>query len=66
MKRGTAAHRRVHPHLPVEDTQVPGCCVTCRLPLGTNPYASELHVEQLPAVDPDITAAEHRRLGDRD
>ena len=60
MRRGTAAHRRAHPHVPTEGD--PGCC-TCGLPLTA---ANELHVERLPPVDPDITAAEHRRLGDKD
>ena len=66
VRRGTAAHRRAHPHIPTEDPTVPGCCATCRLPLGKNPYASEFHVDQLPPVDPDITAAEARRLGEHD
>lgn len=64
VKRGTAAHRRVHPHVPTEGD--PGCCAVCNLPLGRDPYASELHVDALPAVDPAITAAEARRLGEHD
>ena len=64
MRRGTAAHRRAQPHVPVEDPQAPGCCATCRLPLGK--IRNDRHVDQLPAVDPAITAAEARRLGEHD
>lgn len=62
VRRGPAAHRRAH--LPVEDPQAPGCCATCRLPLGKTKNA--LHLDELPAVDPDITAAEHRRIAEKD
>lgn len=61
MKRGTAAHRRVHPHVPTEGD--PGCCATCNLPMAVK---NQLHVGELPAVDPAITAAEARRLGEHD
>jgi len=50
--------------VPVEDPQAPGCCATCRLPLGK--IRNDRHVDQLPAVDPAITAAEARRLGEHD
>ncbi len=60
MRRGTAAHRRAHPHVPTEGD--PGCC-TCGLPLDV---ANEFHVDQLPAVDPAITATERRRLAEKD
>lgn len=60
-KRGTAVHRRVHPHLPVEGD--PGCCTVCGLPTGVK---NQLHLDELPAVDPDITAAEARRVGEKD
>ena len=59
-RRGTAVHRRAHPHVPTEGD--PGCC-TCGLPLAVR---NQLHLDELPAVDPDITAAEARRLGDKD
>jgi hypothetical protein len=61
VRRGPAAHRRAHPHLPVEGD--PGCCAICNLPLAVK---NEFHVDQLPAVDPAITAAEARRLGEHD
>ena len=64
VRRGTAAHRRVHPHVPVESD--PDCCQICNLPIGKPPYRSELHLDAPPAVDPDITAAEHRKLGEHD
>ena len=60
MRRGTAAHRRAQPHVPVEGD--PGCCAVCNLPLGKT--RNDRHVDQLPAVDPAITAAERRRLGE--
>lgn len=65
-RRSNAVDRRTRPHLPVENPEAPGCCITCSLPIGKPPYRSELHVDQLPPVDPDITAAEHRRLGEKD
>lgn len=61
-RRGTAAHRRAHPHVPAEDPQAPGCC-TCGLPMSVR---NQLHVDELPAVDPAITAAERARLGEHD
>jgi hypothetical protein len=61
VRRGTAAPRRAH--LPVEG-DTPGCCAVCNLPLGKT--RNDLHVDQLPPVDPDITAAESRRLGEHD
>jgi len=60
-RRGSAVHRRVHPHLPVEGD--PGCCAICGLPLGVK---NQLHLDQLPPVDPDVTDAERRRTGDKD
>ncbi|MET7395594.1 hypothetical protein ABZS66_19100 [Dactylosporangium sp. NPDC005572] len=62
--RSAAVTRRTRPHVPVESVDVPGCCTVCNLPIGRKPYPSELHVDQLPAVDPDITDAERRRLGE--
>lgn len=62
-RRGHAADRRVRPHVPADDPQTPGCCAICRLPVGLK---NRLHLDRLPAVDPDITAAEHRRLAERD
>ena len=61
MSRRTAPPRT---HVPVLDPQAPDCCAICRLPLGKTRNAR--HVDQLPAVDPDITAAEHRRTGEKD
>lgn len=58
-RRGTAVHRRVHPHLPVEGD--PGCCAVCGLPTDVK---NELH--KLPPVDPAVTEAEHRRTGEKD
>lgn len=62
MKRGAPSRRRAH--LPAEDPQAPGCCATCHLPLGRT--RNEFHLDELPAVDPAITAAEARRLGEHD
>lgn len=64
IRRSSAVSRRVRPHVAAEDPQAPGCCSTCgvRMDLRSN----ELHLDQLPAVDPDIVAAEHRRLGEKD
>jgi hypothetical protein len=59
VKRGMAARRT---HMPVEG-DTPGCCAVCNLPIAV---PNQRHVDQLPAVDPDITAAEARRLGEHD
>lgn len=66
IRRSSAVSRRTRAHIPVESADAPGCCAICSLPIGKPPYPSDLHVDQLPAVDPDITAAERRRLGDHD
>jgi hypothetical protein len=67
-RRGGFAPRRVtvgraRQHLPQEDPDAPGTCATCHLPLGTT---SDRHLDQLPAVDPAITAHEARRLGEHE
>lgn len=59
-RRGTAVHRRAHPHLPVEGD--PGCC-TCGLPMAVR---NEFHLTELPPTDPDVAAEERRRAGDKD
>jgi hypothetical protein len=48
--------------MPVEG-DTPGCCAVCNLPIAAK---NQRHVDQLPAVDPDITAAERRRLAEKD
>lgn len=65
-RRSHAVDRRTRPHIPVEDPQALGCCSICNLPIGKKPYRSELHLDQLPAVDPDVLAAERARLGEKD
>ena len=64
-RRSSAVDRRTRAHLPVENPEAPGCCITCgvRMDLKTR---NELHLDQLPAVDPDILAAERARLGEKD
>lgn len=55
----------VRPHVPHEDPEAPGCCVHCRLPVEAR---NERHVADpadIPLLDPDQTAAEHRRIGER-
>ncbi|MER7002234.1 hypothetical protein ABT297_04185 [Dactylosporangium sp. NPDC000555] len=49
--------------MPAEDRNTPGCCAICRLPTGTR---NQIHLDRPPPVDPDITAAEARRLGEHD
>lgn len=63
MRRSHAVTRRARPHVPVESAVSPGCCVTCGL---RTDLRNELHLDRLPEVDPDITAAEQRRLGEKD
>ena len=55
--------RHGHIHVAHEDPDAPGCCITCHRPMTAT---NDRHVDQLPAVDPDITAAERRRLGEHD
>lgn len=64
-RRASAVDRRVKPHIAVENPDAPGCCLTCgvRMDLKTR---NELHVDQLPPVDPAIADAERRRLGEHD
>lgn len=62
-RRSAAVRRRARAHIPVEDTTTPGCCGICHLPMAAR---NDLHVDQAPAVDPDITAAERRRTGERE
>lgn len=61
--RTAATIQRGQPHVPREDPDVPGTCIHCHRTLG---LPNDRHVDQLPTVDPDITAAEHRRIGDHD
>jgi hypothetical protein len=62
-RRGHAADRRVRAHVPIEDPQAPGCCSICGVPTAAK---NKRHLDELPAVDPDITAAEARRYGEHD
>jgi hypothetical protein len=62
-RQAKAKHRHGPIHIAQEDPEAPGCCVTCRRPMSA---ANDRHVDQLPEVDPDITAAEARRLGEHD
>lgn len=57
--------RRGRPHVPVEDPDTPGVCLTCRRPTAAR-SDRHLTVDQLPTTDPDIADAERRRLGEHD
>lgn len=54
--------RQPRGHLPTEHPDNPGCC-TCGLPMAAK---NARHLDELPPVDPDITAAEHRRIAEKD
>jgi hypothetical protein len=41
-------------------------CAACVQEQHEQEYPPPIAVDELPAVDPDITAAEHRRVGDKD
>jgi hypothetical protein len=57
------ADRRARPHMAVEDPDTPDVCRICHLPTGTR---NDVHLDRPPEVDPAITAAEHRRIGDHE
>jgi hypothetical protein len=62
MSRRTAATiPRGRPHIPHEDPEAPGTCSTCHRPTG---LPNDMHVDQLPDVDPAIAEAEARRYGE--
>jgi hypothetical protein len=60
---GRQPTRRGAKHLAVDDPANPGCCLICHRPTGT---PNDRHIDQLPTTDPAVTAAEARRLGERD
>jgi hypothetical protein len=52
-------------HVPAEDPNVPGCCITCHRPLDAT---TDRHVAaaDLPTPDPETRALTARITGDRD
>ncbi len=63
VKRGHAADRRVRPHEPIPDPQVPGCCATCGL---RTDVTNALHTDRPPAAVQAHNAVERRKLGEHD
>ena len=61
-RRSRAVSWRARPHVPVDDPDAPGCCQICGLRTDLR-LRNQLHIDP-PPVDPEITAAEHRRLGE--
>lgn len=63
VKRGHAADRRVQPHVPIPDPNVPDCCATCGV---RTDLANRLHTDRPPAAVQAHTAVERARLAETD
>lgn len=61
MSRRSASLARGLPHIPHESEDAPGCCVHCGRPMDAR---NDMHVTELPGVDPAVRTEEARRLGE--